>query len=142
MWHSIKLVEVQLEVRADVDICALVLGAVAIPGSGEYGDAATVVLLFVTLHPDLVTSDDGFETILLAEALGDIGSELQTDATLAGSSAGCGLRVGPEHLHHETTLTWLALVMAVELPDVVESDVVVREEAAVKHKVLVADESG
>jgi hypothetical protein len=83
------------------------------------------VLDFVAFHADLVRSDNGLEAVVLAESLGDIWSELQANAALAGSSSGRGLRVCPEHLHHEAGLAGLSLLEAVQLPYVVECDLVV-----------------
>lgn len=141
MRYSIELVEVQLELRANVNVCTLVLSAVTVLWCREDSDTAAIVLDLVSLHPDLVTSDNGFKTVVLAEALGNVGSELETNTTLAWTSARGGLRIGPEHLHHQATLTGLALLVPVKLPDIVESDLVVGEQTAVKDKVLVSDES-
>ena len=80
----------------------------------------TGVFDFIALHAHLVTADDGLETVGLAEALGDIRAELETDATLGRSATGHGLGVGPKHLHHETLLARLSLRVPVELADVVE----------------------
>lgn len=77
------------------------------------------MLDFVAVHPDLVTTDDGLQAVLLTEALGDIRTELKSNTTLAGTAALLFLRVGPEHLHHQACLTGLALVVSVELADVV-----------------------
>lgn len=77
------------------------------------------MLLLIAIHTDLVATDDSLQTVLLAELLGDVGSELHTHATLAGTAAGLRLRVGPEHLHHETGLTRLSLLVSVKLPDVI-----------------------
>lgn len=142
MRYSIKLVELQLEFRANVDVSALILGTVAISWCGEDSDTASVVLFLVSLHPDLVGSDNCLETVVLAETLGHVGSELETNTTLAWSSARCGLRVCPEHLHHQAALTRLALVVPVELADVVQGDLVVREQTSMKNKVFVSDKGG
>src|SRR6185312_10179103 len=100
------------------------------------------VLDFVTLYTDLVRPDNGLKAVVLAEALGDIRAELQTDATLARSTARLWLRVSPEHLHHQTLLAGLPLVVAVEFPDVVQCDFVVREETTMQDEILLADQSG
>ncbi len=50
------------------------------------------------------------------------------------------LRVRPQHLHHEACLAGLALVVSVQLANVIERDVVVGEQAAVQYQVLFADE--
>ena len=39
-------------------------------------DAPSIVLHLVSLHADLVTSDNSLQTVLLAELLGDIRAEL------------------------------------------------------------------
>lgn len=105
-------------------------------------DALSVVLDFVTIHTHLVRADDGLETVLLAEALGNIRTELHANTTLAGPTALLVLRIRPEHLHHETSLSRLSLVVAVELADIVKGDVVVGEETAVQDEVLLANEGG
>ena len=112
MRHGVKFGKVELEVRTNVDISALVLGAVAILGCGEDGDASAVVLDLVALHAYLVRADDGFETVVFAESLGDVGAKLETHTTLRRTSTRVGLWVRPKHLHHETTLTRLALVVS------------------------------
>lgn len=142
MRHGLELRELQLVVGTNVDVSALVLGHVAVLGRREDGDALSVVLLLVTLHADLVTADDSLQAVLVAETLCYVGTELHADAALAGAAAGEWLRIGPEHLHHETSLAGLLLLVAVELADVVERDVVVREETAVEDEVLVADQGG
>lgn len=127
MRYGLELRELQLVIGANVDVSALVLRHVAVLGRREDGDALSVVLLLVTVHADLVTADDGLQAVLVAETLGNVGTELHADTALAGTAAGERLRIGPEHLHHETSLARLLLFVAVELADVVERDVVVRE---------------
>lgn len=100
------------------------------------------MLHLITVHANLVTSNNSLKTVLLTELLGDVRTELHTDTTLAGSSAVLLLGVGPEHLHHQTSLTGLSLVVSVEFSDIVKSDAVIREKTSVKDKVLLADESG
>ncbi|RAH44727.1 uncharacterized protein BO95DRAFT_169052 [Aspergillus brunneoviolaceus CBS 621.78] len=100
------------------------------------------MLNLVTLHANLVRSDDRLQSVLLTEALGDVGSELKTNTALAGSTTRLGLRVGPEHLHHQPLLARLALVVAVQLADIIEGSVVVGEETTVENKVLVTDQRG
>lgn len=99
------------------------------------------MLLLVSVHADLVTPNNGLETILVAELLGDVGSKLHAYTTLAGASPGLFLRIRPQHLHHEALLTRLALLVTVDLANVVQRHVVVGEETAVEHKVLSADQS-
>lgn len=107
---------------------------------GHTCDAPAVVLDFVTIHANLVTTDDSVETVLLTEALSDIGSELKSDTTFAGSATFFLLRISPEHLHHQARLAWLALVVPVELANIVQCYAVVREEATVENKVLGANQ--
>lgn len=99
------------------------------------------MLNLVTIHANLVTSNDSLKAVLLTELLGDIRTELHTDTTLAGSSAVLLLGVRPEHLHHQTSLAWLSLVVAVQFSNVIECDVVVREQASVEDQVLLANKS-
>lgn len=103
-------------------------------------DALSVVLNLVAIHAHLVRADNGFEAVLLAEALGDVGAKLHTDTTLAGATALLVLGIRPEHLHHETSLSGLSLVMAVELADIGEGDAIVGEETAVQDEILLANE--
>jgi len=102
-------------------------------------DASPVMLDLVPVHPHLVAADDRLQPVALAEALRDIGPELHADAALAGAAAGGRLWVRPQHFHHEAALTWLALLVAVQLADVVERDGVVGEEAAVQDEEFLAD---
>ena len=139
MRHSVELGKVELVVWADLDKGTLVVGAVTVVGRREDGDTASVMLDLVTFHAYLVRPDNGLETVVLAEALCNIRSELQADATLAGTSAWAGLRIGPEHLHHETRLSRLALLESVQFSHIIQSNLVVGEETAVEHKVLLAD---
>lgn len=83
------------------------------------GNATSVVLHLVAVHPDLVTADDSLQAVVLAEPLGDVGAELHADAALAGPAAGLLLGIGPQHLHHQAGLAGLALGVPVQLADVV-----------------------
>ena len=83
------------------------------------------MLLFIAVHADLVAPDDGIEPVLLAEPSGDVWPELHTDTALARSSAGGRMGISPEHLHHQPRLAGLSLLVPVQLPDVIESDVIV-----------------
>lgn len=112
-------------IRSDLDEGAFIARLIAVMRRGEDGDTTAVVLDFVALHADLVRADDGLEVVFLAEALGDVRTELQADAALGGAATGQRLGIGPEHLHHEAGLAWLALLEAVQLAHVVESDVVI-----------------
>ena len=102
-------------------------------------DASPVVLDLVPVHAHLVAADDCLQPVALAEALRDIGPELHADAALAGAAAGCRLWVRPQHFHHEAALAWLALLVAVQLANVVKRDGVVGEEAAVQDEKSLAD---
>lgn len=125
MRHGIEFVELQLMFRSDIDICAFVLRTITVFGCREDGDTSTVMLHLISFHSNLMTPDYGFQSIVLAESLGDIGSELQADASLAGPSTRHRLWVGPEHLHHQACLPWLSLFVSVEFSDVVQRDFVV-----------------
>lgn len=87
-----------------------------------------------------MAADDGVEPVLFTEALGDIWTELKTDSALARASARLDLRISPEHLHHQSTLAGLTLLVPVELPDVVECNGIVGEQTTMENEVLVADE--
>lgn len=97
------------------------------------------MLDLVPIHANFVASNDGLEAIVLAETLSDVGTKLHADTTLAGPAALLFLRVSPEHLHHEAGLAWLLLLVSVEFADVIEGDLVVGEQAAVKNQVLATD---
>lgn len=142
MRHGIELRELQLVIGTNVDVSALVLRHVAVLGRREDGDALSVVLLLVTVHANLVTADDGLQTVLVAETLGNVGTKLHANTALAGAATRERLRICPEHLHHETSLTGLLLLVTVELADVVERDIVVREETAVEDEELLANQRG
>ena len=103
-------------------------------------DTASVVLNFVSIHANLVTADNGFETVVLAETLGDVGTELHTNTSLAGTASLLFLRICPQHFHHETSLSRLSLVVSVQFANVIECDLVVGEETAVEDKVFVTNE--
>lgn len=105
-------------------------------------DAPPVVLDLVPVHAHLVAADDGLQPVLLAEPLGNIRTELHADSTLTGAAASLLLRVCPQHLHHQTRLAGLSLVVPVKLSDIVEGDIVIGEEATVEYEVLPADECG
>jgi hypothetical protein len=77
------------------------------------------MLHLITIHANFVTPNDGLQSVLLAEPLRDVGAELKTDSSLTGSATRLVLRIGPQHLHHETRLAGLSLVMPIELADVV-----------------------
>lgn len=108
---------------------------------GRTCDTAPVVLHLIPVHANLVTANDGLQAVLLTESFGNVWTELHTDTTLARPATLLFLRVGPEHLHHETSLARLALIVPVELANVVEGDFVVGEETTVEDEVLLADQS-
>lgn len=103
-------------------------------------DALAVVLHLEAAHAHFVTADDGLEVVFLAEPIGDVGTELQPDTALAGATAGVLLGIGPQHLHHQPFLAWLPLLVAVVVADVLQGDLVVREESSVKDQELAADQ--
>lgn len=140
MRHGLKHLVIEFEFRSKVDIRALVLCRIAVLWCGEDGDTASIVLDLVTLHADLVRTNNSLETVLLTKLLGNIGTELKANASLAGPTARRRLRVCPEHLHHQTLLAGLALVVSVQFPDVIQGCVVVREKAAVQNQVFVANQ--
>lgn len=105
-------------------------------------DAASIVLDFVSIHTDFVTADNSLEAVVLTEALGDIRSKLHANTSLAGTASLLFLGIRPQHLHHETSLAGLSLVMSVQLADIIKGDLVVGEETAVEDEVLVADQGG
>ena len=100
------------------------------------------MLHIVSIHAHLVAPDDRLQPVPFAEPLRDIRPELETDAPLAWAPAGVVLRVRPQHLHHQPRLPGLPLPVPVQLPNVVERDFVVREEAAVEDEVLVPNQGG
>lgn len=159
MRDSVELVEVQLVLGSDIDIGTLVLRHVAVLGRRKdwcgvsisnyavrqgcnlTSDALSVMLFLVPVHADFMAANDGFQAVPLAETFGDIRAELHADATLARAAAWFGLRVCPQHLHHQAGLARLPLLVPVQLADVFQSHVVVGEQASVEDKVLLADQS-
>lgn len=105
-------------------------------------DASSIVLDFVTVHANLVTSNHCFEAVVLAEPLGDVGPELHSDASFAGTSTRFILRISPQHLHHEAGLAGLPLVVSVELSNIVQCHAIIREETAVEDQIFFADQRG
>lgn len=106
------------------------------------GNAFPIVLDFVAIHTNFVASNDCLKAIVLAEFLSNVGSELHSNSSFAGSSTGFILRVSPQHLHHETSLTRLSLVVSIELSNIVQRYVVIREQTAVENKILLANQCG
>lgn len=142
VWHCLEDLVCKLKFRADVDISTLIFSRVAVLGSGKDGDATTIVFNLVTAHPHLVGANDSLQAVVFTEALGHIRTKLETDTALAGTAAGLGLRVCPEHLHHQARLARLPLVVAVELADIIQLDLVIGEKTTVQDKVLVTDQGG
>lgn len=142
MGHCLKDFICKLEFRADVDISTLIFSRVAVLGSGKDSDATTIVFDLVTAHAHLVGANDSLQAVVFTEALGHIRAELETDTTLAGTATNLGLRVCPEHLHHQARLARLPLVVAVELADIIQLDLVIGEETTVQDKVLVTNQGG
>ena len=105
-------------------------------------DTLAVVLLLVSVHPNFVAANDGVEAVLVAESLGYIRSELHANATFARATARRGLRICPQHLHHQARLAGLSLGVSVELANIVKRDLVVGEQTSVENKILGADQGG
>ena len=99
-----------------------------------------IMLDLVPLHPNLVTPNHSLEPILLTKPLRDIGPKLQPDTPLARAPPILRLRIRPQHLHHEAGLPRLPLPMPVQLPDIVETGLVVAEQPAVQRQVLLPDQ--
>lgn len=97
------------------------------------------MLNLITVHAHLVTSDNSFEAVLFTEFLGDVGSELHTNASLARSSSRLVLGISPQHLHHQARLAGLSLVVSVQFADVVQSNAIIGEETTVKNQILLAN---
>lgn len=66
-----------------------------------------------------MTPNNSLQAIILAKSFRDIWPELHAHAPLTRSPTRLWLRIGPEHLHHETGLAWLALIVTIKLPYVV-----------------------
>lgn len=98
------------------------------------------MLHLITIHANLMASNDCLEAVVLAEPLGDVGTELHTNTSLAGTSARLLLGVGPEHLHHQASLAGLSLVVSVQFSNVIKGDLVVGEQASMKDEVLLANQ--
>lgn len=142
MRHRFKHLVFELKLRSKVDVGALILGRITVLGSGENGNTASIMLNFVTLHPDLVRTDNRFESIVLTEPFRDVGTELKSNPSLARPTTRRSLGVSPQHLHHKTLLPRLSLVVAVQLPDVVQGCLIIGEKTTVEDQVLVANQGG
>lgn len=86
-----------------------------------------IVLFLVSFHSNFVTANDSIQAVVVTEPLGDIRSKLHTDTSLTWSAARFRLRVSPKHLHHQPSLTWLALVVSVELANIIQGNLIIRE---------------
>jgi hypothetical protein len=142
MGHRLEHFVCKLELGSNVDISTLVFCRVAVLGGGKDGDTAAIMLDLITAHAHLVGPDDSLKSVVLTESLGHIRTKLKTDTTLARAAAGVGLGVCPEHLHHETCLAGLPLVVTVELANIIQLNLVIREKTAVEDKVLVTNQGG
>lgn len=94
----------------------------------------------ITTHANLMRTDNRFQSVSLTKALRDIRTELQTHATLARPPTRLGLRISPQHLHHQPRLAGLSLLMSVQLADIIKRDLVIREETSVEHEELASDQ--
>lgn len=99
------------------------------------------MLNLVAIHSDFMTTNDGVEAVPFAESSRNVRAKLQANSALAGATSRQRLRVGPQHLHHQTTLAWLPLLVPVQFPHIVQGNIVVGEQAAMQNKVLLANES-
>src|SRR5690349_19618845 len=88
-----------------------------------------------------MTSDNGGKVIVITESLCYIRSKLHANTSLRWATTRFSLWVGPKHFHHQTFLSRLTLVMSVQLPDVVQGDLVIREQPSVQNKILVSNQS-
>jgi hypothetical protein len=122
----------------DVDERALVAHGVAVVGRREHRDTLAAVHDLVALVLDLVAAHHIFEAVLLEEGAGDVRAELHADASLALRTTARVLRVGPHQVAHEAVLG--RLTIAVDLANVVQSDAVLGEQAAVHHDHLGLDD--
>ena len=107
---------------------------VAVVGGRENSAAASLVLFFITTHAHLVTTQHSCDTVELAPCLGDVGTEPETHTALGRVTSWCSLRVAPEQLHHETLLTRLPDLEAVDGTNIVERHAILGEETAVDDK--------
>lgn len=102
MSNGLKYMVFKLEFRSNIDISTLVLRRIAILGRRKHSDATSIMLNLIPAHSYFVRTNNRFKTVPLAETLGDIGTELETDSSLAWATTGSRLGISPEHLHHET----------------------------------------
>ena len=110
MRHGVELSITKLVVGSNLDESALVAGAVTIVWCGEDGDTAAIVFDLVAVHANFVGSDDSLEVVRLAEALGYVRTELQTNTAFAWSATRKFLGIGPQKLRQvcEPPRTYIA----------------------------------
>lgn len=160
MWYGIKLVEFKLVVGTDVDVSSLVFCAVTILRCREdymalvgfvlwimvsckhTRDTLSAMLLLIPFHSYFVTANNSFQSVVVAESLGNIRSKLHADTSLAGSTSWLCLRISPQHLHHQSSLAGLALIVTVKLADIIQSNLIIREQTSVKDEIFLANQSG
>src|SRR4051812_18274070 len=109
MRHRVELMELKLVLRSDVDVGALILGAITILRSREDRDTPSIMLNLIAFHAPLMASNNGLQPVPFAKPLRDVRPELQSHASLAGATTRLRLRIGPKHFHHEPALTGLPL---------------------------------
>lgn len=142
MRYGFELRIIELVVGPDLDKSALVASAIAVMRGGKDSDAATIMLDLITFHTNFMASNDSFESVGFAESFGDIGTKLKTNSALTRSTSRHCLRIRPEHFHHETRLTGLALLESVQFSNIIKTDCVIREQSTMQNKVFLANESG
>lgn len=99
------------------------------------------MLLLVAFHSNLMAANDGLQTVVFTESLGDVRSKLHSNTSLAGPTTRFGLWVCPQHFHHQSCLARLPLVVPIELSNIIQGDLIIREQATVQYKVFLANES-
>mmetsp|Transcript_13091 Transcript_13091/g.28852 ORF Transcript_13091/g.28852 Transcript_13091/m.28852 type:complete len:265 (-) Transcript_13091:1041-1835(-) len=112
--------------------CSLVTHLIAVIGRREDRNQPTPVLDFIPLLLHLVAADDEFEVICLKEVGRHILPKRYANAPLGSHAAVARLRVAPEHLCHQALIRRLAV--SIHLPDRVQRNVVLREEASMDNK--------
>lgn len=109
---------------------------------GLTSDTPSIVFDLIPLHANLMRSDDSLQAIALTEPLGNIRAKLESDSAFTRPPTRRGLRISPEHLHHQSFLSRLPLLVPIQIPHIVQGNLIVREEASVQDKILRADEGG
>lgn len=85
----------------------------------------SVMLLLITLHPNLVRADNGSQTVVIAEALCYIRTELHSYTSLRWPTSWLSLWICPQHLHHQARMSRLPLIMPVQLPDIIQRNLII-----------------